>query len=189
MILPVVAYGDPVLREETKLIKKEDEQLSELIKNMFETMYHAKGMGLAAPQIGQSLRLFIIDTKQVSDKDEKSDEEGVVQTFINPEIIEKSGEEWKYEEGCLSIPFIHEDVIRPPKIVLRYFDEEFVEHEKSFEGMTARVIQHEFDHIQGILFVDYLKPLKKRFLKKKLESISKGLVDVEYKMRFPLLKR
>ena len=185
MILPVVAYGDPVLREATQLVDEQHPNLPELIENMYETMYHARGMGLAAPQIGESLQLFVVDTQQVVEKNEESEDEGIIQVFINPEILDESGELAKYEEGCLSIPFVHEDVERQPKIEISYQDEHFKKHTRTFEGISARVIQHEYDHIQGILFVDYLKPLKKRFLKKKLESISKGLVDVDYKMRFP----
>ena len=163
MILPVIAYGDPVLREETLYVEKDHEGLALLVNNMFETMYNAKGVGLAAPQVGELLKLFIVDTKQLLDNDEEIKEEGIKKVFINPEIIQEEGSPWKYEEGCLSIPFIREDVERLPNITIRYQNLDFEEMEENYDGITARVIQHEYDHIQGILFVDYLKPLKRGF--------------------------
>jgi peptide deformylase len=181
MILPVVAYGDPVLKESGATIAKDYPNLAELIANMFETMYHARGVGLAAPQIGLAIRLFVIDASGF-------DEEkfaGMKKVFINPEIIEETGEDWAYEEGCLSIPGIRADVWRPEKLRIRYTDEHWVTHEEEFDDMLARVIQHEFDHIEGVLFIDHLSALKKKLLQSKLRNITKGQVDVSYRMRFP----
>lgn len=181
MIYPIVAYGDPVLRKKGAEITPEHPGLPELIESMFETMYASHGVGLAAPQIGKSLNLFVIDT--TSFEDEKYPE--LKKVFINAEIIEESGEKWEFEEGCLSIPHIRENVKRHGTIVIRYQDEHFKEHEDTFDGIAARVIQHEYDHIQGVLFIDRLSELKKRLLKNKLINISKGGVRVDYKMRFP----
>lgn len=184
MILPIIAYGDAVLKRKAKDIQK-SEELSALIENMWETMYNANGVGLAAPQIGKSYRLFMVDTEQLEER--KSDfEDGIKQAFINAEILDYGGEEDKYEEGCLSIPDINADVERPEQITIKYLDEEFNEHTQSFNGFNARVIQHEYDHIEGILFTDRISPLKKKLLKKKLEKISKGKITAKYKMRFPL---
>lgn len=196
MILPIVAYGDPVLKKEAVEIDKDHEGLSDLISNMWETMYAASGVGLAAPQIGKSIRLFIVDASPFAD-DEDTEEpdpkavglEGFKKVFINPIIEEEVGEEWAFQEGCLSIPQIREDVYRQEKITISYYDEDFNFHEETFEGYAARVIQHEYDHIEGILFTDHLAPLKKRLLKKKLMNISKGEIQVDYRMKFPVKKK
>lgn len=196
MILPIVAYGDPVLKKEAVEIDEDYEGLSDLISNMWETMYAASGVGLAAPQIGKSIRLFIVDASPFAD-DEDTEEpdpkavglEGFKKVFINPIIEEEVGEEWAFQEGCLSIPQIREDVYRQEKITISYYDEDFNFHEESFEGYAARVIQHEYDHIEGILFTDHLAPLKKRLLKKKLMNISKGEIQVDYRMKFPVKKK
>ena len=194
MIVPIVAYGDPVLRKKGKDINEDYPKLDELIDNMFETMYGARGIGLAAPQIGHDIRLFIIDATPFEDDEELSeDEQEFVSTFkkifINPRILEEEGEEWAFNEGCLSIPEVNEDVFRQPKITLEYLDENFVKHVATFQGIVARIIQHEYDHIEGILFTDKLSPLKKRLIKSKLLNISKGNIEVSYKMRFPLAKK
>jgi peptide deformylase len=195
MILPIVAYGDPVLKKEAEEIDENYEGLSTLIDNMFETMYEANGVGLAAPQIGKSIRLFIIDaTPFAEDEEEEPNEkakglEDFKKIFINPIIEEETGDNWGFKEGCLSIPNIREEVQRQEKIVITYFDENWKLHEEEYEGYAARVIQHEYDHVEGILFTDKLSPLKKRLLKKKLTNISKGDVDVDYRMRFPAAKK
>lgn len=192
MILPIVAYGDPVLRKETDEIDENYPKLKELIENMFETMYNAPGVGLAAPQIGLSIRMFIVDTAYIHEDDvegEEPEEEGIKKVFINPIILDETGDPWLYEEGCLSIPGIREDVMRKDTITIEYYDENFELKEETYDGFNARVIQHEYDHIEGILFTDHLKPLKKRMLKSKLDNISKGKVDVEYRMNFPELKK
>jgi len=197
MILPIVAYGDPVLRKMGQNISKDYPDLQKLIENMFETMNNALGVGLAAPQIGKAIRLFIVDTKPFAqdDEDDAEDEEFTKEerkqlqefkrVFINPQIIEEEGEEWAFNEGCLSIPKIREDVLRKPKLTIKYFDENFKEHNETYEGLIARVIQHEYDHIEGKLFTDRISPLKRRLLQGKLTDISKGKIDVAYKMRFP----
>ena len=194
MILPIVAYGDPVLKRLAKDISPDYPKLDLLISNMFETMYAASGVGLAAPQIGLDIRLFIIDASPFAEDEEESDEDRLMlksfkKVFINAEILEEDGEEWAFNEGCLSIPDVREDVSRPEHLRIRYLDENFKEHEEEFTGMAARVIQHEYDHIEGILFTDYLSPLRKQLLKGRLSNISKGKVKVEYRMRFPNLKR
>ena len=197
MILPVVAYGDPVLKKEGKEITKDFPKLNELIDNMFETMYEASGVGLAAPQIGESIRLFVIDASPFAEPDEEDDEpdpraeglEGLKKVFINPIIEEESGEEWGFNEGCLSIPKIREEVFRKEKITISYYDENWELKEEVYEGYAARIIQHEYDHIDGVLFTDHLSPLKKRLLKNKLQNISKGEVEIDYKMRFPMKKK
>lgn len=183
MIYPIVAYGDPVLKKEAEEIEPGTD-LRELVDNMFETMYEAHGVGLAAPQIGKSLRLFVIDPEPMDEelKDMKM-------AFINPEILEEEGDEWAFEEGCLSIPNVRENVHRQPKIRIKYYDLDWNEHEKEYDGMAARVIQHEYDHVQGVLFTDYLSGFKKRLLKSRLAKISKGDVDVDYRMKFPGAKR
>ena len=186
MILPIIAFGTPVLKNKTKNIDKDYEGLSELIKNMFDTMYEASGVGLAAPQIGKSIRLFIVDASPFEEDDPKLKD--FQQVFVNPEIIEEVGEEWSFNEGCLSIPHIREDVKRKPKIRIRYKDEHFNTFEEEFEGIAARIIQHEYDHLEGVLFTDYLSPLKKRLLKRKLNDISKGNITVDYRMKFPQKK-
>ena len=182
MILPIYAFGQPVLKKVAEPISADYPDLKELLENMWETMYNAQGVGLAAPQIGKSIRLFLVDTDQLEKDDMK--EEGIKQVFINAQKIEEAGKPWDYEEGCLSIPNIRGDVKRPAQLKIRYMDENFEEHEKIFTGINARVIQHEYDHIDGILFTELLKPLKRRRVKRKLENIKKGLVDAEYRMRF-----
>ncbi len=182
MILPIVAYGDPVLKKVAEEIDSDYPGLEKLIADMFETMYSSKGVGLAAPQINKSIRLFIIDASPFAD--EYPELEGWKKTFINPRILEEEGEEWNFNEGCLSIPGIREDVERKPELILEYEDENFELHEEKFDGVVARVIQHEYDHLEGVLFTDHLSPLKKRLLKGKLNDISKGIVDVSYKMKF-----
>jgi len=181
MISHVVIYGHPILRKESQEITSEYPDIQEIIKNMHETMYNAKGVGLAAPQIGLSICLFIIDTAEM--EDEKDKKKAVKQTFINPEIIEFAGENFVFSEGCLSIPEIHENVTRKSKITVRYQDENFVEHIRNFEGMPARVIQHEYDHLLGKIFVEYLSPLKKTLLKRKLNDISTGKKTPFYKTK------
>jgi len=184
MILPIVAYGDPVLRKRAVVIDREDESIPELIENMFETMYHANGVGLAAPQVGKSIRLFVVDGEPM----EEEELVGFKKVFINPTILEESGDPWNFEEGCLSIPHIREDVSREPAVTLRYFDENWEEKTEAFTGLQARIIQHEYDHLEGILFIDHISAFKKRLLKKKLGNISRGSIDIDYRMRFPLLK-
>ncbi len=181
MIYPIVAYGDPVLKKRARDIEKDELDIKELISDMFETMYHAKGVGLAAPQIGKSLRIFVIDGEPM----EEDDLIGFKKVFINPLILNESGDEWSFEEGCLSIPSIRENVFRHERLKMKYLDENLELKEEEFEGMQARIIQHEYDHIEGILFTDHLSGFKKRILKGKLNNISKGKVDVDYKMRFP----
>lgn len=182
MIYPIVAYGDPVLRKKAEEISPDYPGLKELIADMFETMYNANGVGLAAPQIGKSIRLFVIDAEPMDEENLK----GFKKVFINPEILEEDGEEWGMEEGCLSIPGIREDVYRQDVIQIRYFDENFVEHTETFDDMAARVIQHEYDHIEGVLFTDHLSGIKKRLLKSKLLNISKGNAKANYRMVFPV---
>lgn len=194
MILPIVAYGDPVLRKKAVEISKEYPQLDTLIANMWETMYNAAGVGLAAPQVGLDIRLFLVDTTPFADDEELPEEErkqldGFKKVFINASITEEEGEAWAFNEGCLSIPDIREDVHRKPQITINYYDPEFKKHTETFNGLLARVIQHEYDHIEGILFTDKLSSLKKRLLKGRLEKITKGKIQVDYKMRFPQLKR
>jgi peptide deformylase len=188
MILPIVAYGDPVLRQETKEIEKNYPDLNLLIKDMFETMYSSKGVGLAAPQIGLSIRLFIVDASGFNEDDEHPELEDYIRVFINPIIVEETGEEWKFEEGCLSIPGIREDVSRKPNVVIEYYNEKFELIEEKIDGIAARIIQHEYDHIEGILFTDRINPLKKRLIKGKLNDIAKGNIKVNYRMKFPLVK-
>jgi peptide deformylase len=190
MILPIVAYGDPVLRKKSEEINKEYPNLQELIANMKETMYNASGVGLAAPQIGKAIRLFIIDASPFADDDDLTKEENEVlknfnRVFINPKIIKEEGDEWSFNEGCLSIPEIREDVWRQPTITIEYQDEQFEKHTEILSGLAARIFQHEYDHIEGVLFTDRISSLKKRLLKKKLENISKGKIKADYRMRFP----
>lgn len=190
MILPIVAYGDPVLRKVAKDIDADYPGLTELIQNMEETMKNAQGVGLAAPQIGRDIRLFLIDASPFAESDELDEEEQEFlktfkKVFINAQIVEEEGDPWSFNEGCLSIPNINEDVVRNEVIKVVYQDETFKEHELTLDGLAARIFQHEYDHIEGVLFTDKLSSLKKRLLKKKLENISKGKVDVAYRMRFP----
>jgi len=194
MILPIIAYGDPVLRKVGEEIDQDYPKLDELIENMWETMYHANGVGLAAPQIGLPIRLFLVDASPFAEDDELTEAErkpleGFKKVFINAEILEEDGDPWAFNEGCLSIPEIREDVQRNEQITIRYMDENFKQFEETFDGLLARVIQHEYDHIEGILFTDKLSSLKKRLLKGKLSNISKGKVNVDYRMRFPELKK
>ena len=194
MILPIVAYGDPVLRKVAVAIDATYPDLEKLIANMKETMYNASGVGLAAPQIGKAIRLFLIDASPFAEDDDLSEEERTVlksfnKVFINPKILEEEGEEWIFNEGCLSIPDVREDVSRQPKITIEYQDENFMIHTETLEGLAARVFQHEYDHIEGILFTDKLSTLKKRIIKKKLENISKGKINADYRMRFPNAKK
>lgn len=194
MILPIVAYGDPVLKRKAKSIPEDYPNLQELIDNMFETMYNAQGVGLAAPQIGKSIRLFIVDASPFAEDENISAQEkealkDAKEVFINPEIISEAGNEWDFNEGCLSIPEVREDVFRKPDIKIEYYDRDFKLQTKTLDGLLARVVQHEYDHIEGILFTDKLSGLKKRLIKSKLNNISKGKIDVDYRMRFPKLKK
>jgi peptide deformylase len=197
MILPIVAYGDPVLKKEAEEIEKDYPELNTLIADMFETMYEASGVGLAAPQINKSIRLFVVDATPFAEKDEEDDEDdplaegcdGFKRVFINPIIEEEEGTKWGFHEGCLSIPKIREEVFRKPKIRMTYYDEKWQFHDEWFEGYQARIIQHEYDHVEGILFTDHLSVLKKRMLIKRLQNISQGLISVAYKMKFPIIKK
>ncbi len=193
MILPVVAYGDPVLKRMGDEIDENYPDLKQLIADMFETMYAASGVGLAAPQIGKSIRLFIVDGSPFADDEEDDPKaqgmEDFKKVFINPIIEEETGEEWGFNEGCLSIPKIREEVYRKEKVTISYYDENWQLKEENYEGYAARIIQHEYDHVEGVLFTDRLSPLKKRLLTKKLQNISKGDIDVDYKMKFPLKKK
>jgi peptide deformylase len=198
MILPIVAYGDPVLKKEAEEIDEKYPDLQQLIADMFETMYHAQGVGLAAPQIGRSIRMFVVDGSPFA-SDEEDEEDGpdpkaagienFKKVFINPIIEEEQGEEWAFQEGCLSIPKIREEVFRKEIVHISYYDEHFQFHEETFDGYAARIIQHEYDHVDGILFTDHLSPLKRRLLSKRLQGISKGEIKVDYKMKFPQLKK
>jgi len=185
MILPIVAFGSPILRKKCVDISPDYPELEMLLENMKETMHEAHGVGLAAPQINKSIRLFLIDTTPFVDDEEETEKVIVKQVFINARILEEVGEEWGFNEGCLSIPDVREDISRKPNITIEYFDENFEKHTDTYDGLTARVIQHEYDHIQGILFTDKISALRKRMIKGKLLDISKGKVDVSYKMRFP----
>jgi peptide deformylase len=190
MVLPIVAYGNPVLRKVGLEIAPDYPGLQKLIEDMWDTMYNSKGVGLAAPQVNKDIRLFVMDSIQILENledDEKNDypgDEGYKGVFINAKIKEIDGDEWPYNEGCLSIPKIREDILRRETITIHFFDENFVEHTNTFTGITARVILHEYDHIEGKLFIDYLKPLKKNLIKRKLNDISKGKVSVDYRMSF-----
>jgi peptide deformylase len=181
MIYPVNVFGDPILRKKAEPITEYFKDLKGFIQNMYETMYCSDGVGLAAPQVGQSIRIFVIDTI-TEDENEPS---GIKRAFINPEILEKYGDEWSLNEGCLSLPEIREDVFRPESVRIKFQDTNFIEYEEVFNGFTARVIQHEYDHLEGIMFVDYLNPLKKRILKSKLSAISKGKVIPKYRIKIP----
>jgi peptide deformylase len=193
MIFPIVAYGHPVLREVAKDISPDHAGLDKLIEDMWETMYASNGVGLAAPQINKPIRLFVVDSAQIfanMDEEEKQelsypDAPGIKQVFINAQLVEEAGEDWPYNEGCLSIPKIREDVYRAEELTIEYFDEKFQKHTKTFEGVTGRIILHEYDHIEGKLFIDHLSPLKRKLLGRKLNDISKGAIKVDYKMLFP----
>ena len=184
MIYPVVAYGDSVLRKKSREIERDELDLVTLSNDMFETMYAARGVGLACPQIGITLRMFVVDGEPMDE-----DMADFKRTFVNPQILDSNGEPWSFEEGCLSIPGIREEVLREPIIRVRYFDEKWDEHEEELIDLRARIVQHEYDHIQGVLFTDHLSNFKKRILKGKLASISKGKVEIDYKMRFPVKSR
>lgn len=194
MILPITAYGSPVLKKTAHDITPEYPGLPTLIANMWETMYNGRGVGLAAPQIGLDIRLFVVDSEQlIDDDDEEEDEEsryrltkGIKKVFINAKILEETGEPWLYEEGCLSIPDVRVKISRKETIRIRYMDENFTEHIQEFSEMNARIIQHEYDHIEGILLTDHMTPLKRSLVKTKLDNISKGRIDVKYKMKFPV---
>ena len=196
MILPILAYGDPILKKESEEIDETYTDLETLIEDMFETMYRAKGVGLAAPQIGRNIRLFIVDGSPFAEKEEGEDDdpralgiENFKKVFINPIIEEEQGEEWSFQEGCLSIPKIRENVSRKSDIVISYYDENWELKEECYSGYAARIIQHEYDHIEGVLFTDYLSPLKRKLLKKKLNNITNGLIEIDYKMSFPKISK
>ena len=193
MILPIVAYGDPVLKRVAEEIDEDHKDLDKLIQNMFETMENANGVGLAAPQIGQSIRVFIVDARPFAEDEELEDDERAElqnfrKVFINPIIIEEKGNDWGFEEGCLSIPNIREEVFRQSDIEIEYYTENWELVTEKYSGIIARVIQHEYDHIEGVLFTDHISSLKKRLLKKKLTNISKGITKADYRMKFPLKK-
>lgn len=193
MILPIVVYGDPVLRKKCEDIDKDYPGLDQFIKDMYETMYDALGVGLAAPQVGKAIRLFVVDASPFAEveedeepeytKEELEEMDGFKKTFINARILEEAGEEWKFNEGCLSIPRIREDVLRKPKITIEYYDEKFKKHTETYEGVIARVIQHEYDHIEGVLFTDKISPFKRKLISGKLSDISKGKFKADYKTR------
>lgn len=194
MILPIVAYGDPVLRKKCEDIDAGYPGLETLLADMWETMYQASGVGLAAPQIGKAIRVFLVDTSPFAEDDvlpaaERELLKSFKKVFINARIESETGEKWAFNEGCLSIPDVREDVQRMDTITMTYMDEDFKEHTETFDGLLARVIQHEYDHIEGILFTDHLSSLKKRLLKSRLGNISKGRIQVDYRMRFPDAKR
>ena len=184
MIYPIVAYGDPVLRKKARSIEKGELDLVNLSKDMFETMYAARGVGLACPQIGMALKMFVIDGEPMDE-----DMADFKRIYVNPQILDLHGEPWPFEEGCLSIPGIREEILREPVIRIRYFDENWQEHQEELTHLRARIVQHEYDHIQGVLFTDHLSNFKKKILKGKLASISKGKVEIDYKMRFPVKSR
>ena len=182
MIYPIVAYGDPVLKKKAAEIPRDYPKLKELIADMYETMYNAHGVGLAAPQIGLSLRLFVTDGAPFEEEEVKD----FRQVFINARILEEDGESWKFNEGCLSIPQIREDISRLETIRIQYYDADWNLKEEHYDGLAARIIQHEYDHTEGILFVDKLSPLRKRIIKNRLLDISKGKVEADYRMKFPV---
>ena len=191
MILPIVAYGHPILRKVAKPITPDYPQLEKLIEDMWETMYASSGVGLAAPQVNRDIRLFVVDTEQIfrnmepEETAEYNDAPGVKGVFINAYLVETAGEEWAYNEGCLSIPKIREDIFRDESVTLRFTDVEFNSHTRVFTGISARVILHEYDHIEGKLFIDHISPLKRKLMKGRLNDITKGKVSVDYKMMFP----
>jgi peptide deformylase len=190
LVLPIVAYGHTVLRKVAHEIDSHYPNLPKLIEDMWETMYASNGVGLAAPQVNRDIRLFVMDSAQIfANRDEEDetypDAPGIKQVFINPQVQELHGDDWAYNEGCLSIPKIREDIYRAEEVTVTYQDEDFKKHTKKFNGITARIILHEYDHIEGKLFIDYLSPLKRKLLKRKLDDISKGAVQVDYRMLFP----
>ena len=182
MIYPIVLYGDPILKKSSEDITPETTDVEQLSEDMFETMYQASGVGLAAPQIGKGLRMFVVDTTPI---DEDEGKEGFKRVFINPKIVSLEEEEWLFEEGCLSIPNVRAEVSRPLKVKIHSFDEHWQEHVDLLEGIPARVVLHEYDHIEGILFTDHVKGLKRRMIKRKLDNISKGQVEASYKVKLP----
>jgi len=184
MVYPIVVYGDSVLKKKCRLIKKGEIDVIEITQDLFETLTAASGIGLAAPQIGKDLRIFVVDGSPL----EEEDMQDFKKVFINPIIEEEQGEQWAFEEGCLSIPEIREEIFRKPKIRITYYDENWNKRKEEFEGMKARIVQHEYDHLEGILFTDYLSAFKKRILRNRLLNISKGKVETEYQIRFPLKK-
>ncbi|MEM1405187.1 MAG: peptide deformylase [Bacteroidota bacterium] len=184
MIYPIVVYGDPVLKKKARNIEQGELDVKQLSTDMFETMESARGIGLAAPQIGKSIRMFVVDGRPL----EEEEMENFVKVFINPQIVEETGEEWPFEEGCLSIPNIREEVTRNAKLKINYFDVDWNEHTEEYDGMKARIIQHEYDHIEGVLFTDHLTPFKRRMLKGKLQNISKGKTKVDYRIAVPVKK-
>ncbi|MBP7509313.1 MAG: peptide deformylase [Prolixibacteraceae bacterium] len=184
MIMTVTVYGDPLLRKVSQPIDKNYPNLKELIDDMYETMYHAEGVGLAAPQVGLSIRLFVVDATMAA-SDEEPELKDFKKVFINPEVLSVSGEPWSFEEGCLSLPTIHENVYREEEVVIRYHDENWNERTETYNGYAARVILHEYDHLQGKLFIDRISPLRKRLLKSKLTAITKGNVKINYKIKIP----
>lgn len=187
MIYPIVPYGDPILRKVAVDIEKDSMDVKQLAEDMFDTMYTASGVGLAAPQIGLGIRMFVVDGRPMNEDEEPKDQDSSLidfkKVFINAQILEENGEEWGFEEGCLSIPGIRADVFRPEYVKIKYVDTDWNEHVEVYEGLAARIIQHEYDHIDGILFTDHLNAVKKRMLKNKLADISKGKVSVDYKMK------
>jgi peptide deformylase len=187
MVLPIVAYGEPVLKKRAENIKENSPEIQQLILDMYETMYNANGVGLAAPQVSKSVRLFIVDGSSFAEDEDESTHymREFKHVFINPVIEEEKGDEWGFNEGCLSIPGIREEVFRKEELTITFLDENFNEHKKKFKGFAARIIQHEFDHLEGKLFVEKINPLRRQLLKRRLDEISKGDVDVSYKMRFP----
>jgi peptide deformylase len=195
MIVPIVAYGDPVLKKVATEIDEDYADLNQLIDNMFETMYNAKGVGLAAPQIGLGIRLFVVDASPFAEDAEDGEPDprsaglmGFKKVFINPIIEKEYGDKWAFNEGCLSIPKIREDVYRNETIEISYYDENWNFHEVIFSGYAARIIQHEYDHIEGVLFTDHLSVLKRKLLQKRLQNISKGIIETDYRMKYPLKK-
>jgi peptide deformylase len=187
MIYPIIAYGDSILRQVAENITQNTD-VKQLIADMYETMYSANGIGLAAPQIGKSIRLFVVDATKLEDEEDKN-LKTFKKVFLNAEILEENGKDWVMEEGCLSIPGIRENITRPDTITIKYFDENWNQYEETYSGLSARIIQHEYDHIEGVLFTDYMSPLKKRLLKNKLINISKGVANADYKMKFPLANK
>lgn len=182
MIYPITAYGDPVLRKKAAHVERDYKELTVLVQNMFDTMYHCLGVGLAAPQVGIGIRLFVVDATPFTKDEPQAD--GFKKVFINAEILDQDGKKWKFNEGCLSIPGIREDIDRKENITIRYQDINFDTHTETYSGLRARIIQHEYDHIEGVLFTDYLTPLKKQLLKGRLSDIMKGRTDADYRMKF-----
>ena len=187
MVLPITAYGHPILRKVAKEIDKDYPGLQTLVENMYETMYATRGVGLAAPQVNLSIRMLVLDATPFSEEDPAA--ENFKRVMINPKIIEETGEEWSFNEGCLSIPEIREDVMRKPKIRIQYYDDKWQHYDEVHEGVMGRIIQHEYDHLEGVLFVDKVSSIRKMLLKRKLADISKGEIDIDYKMIFPRKKK